>query len=274
MPKVVKSCQKLPKDAKSCQKLPKVVKNCQKLSKVVKSRQKLSKVAKSCPKFPKAAKSRQKLPKVVNSCQKLPKVVKNCQKLPKVAKSWQMLPKLPKVAKCCQKLHSALYRCPLVNAAGSLFHMHLHRKYNLLLHACRAKAVLKILSGSGNPAVQANYFECCRLTVHKMSPCTQVKLSVQMWIKRSRVFILYAPPQKIQPFSACLPGESRAFAVQCGGNPEELKRMSFPLSRKISPISWKICPNSWMSRSIWTEVNQHPALIKSKHEFPVQVPVN
>ena len=126
---------------------------------------------------------------------------------------------LPKVAKCCQKLHSALHRCPLVNAAGSLFHMHLHRKYNLLLHACRAKAVLKILSGSGNPAVQANYIECCRLTVHKMSPCTQVKLSVQMWIKRSRVFILYAPPQKIQPFSACLPGESRAFAVQCSGNP-------------------------------------------------------
>ena len=43
-------------------------------------------------------------------------------------------------------------RCPLVlrssclsklglNAAGSLFSMHLHRKYNLFLHACRAKAV-------------------------------------------------------------------------------------------------------------------------------------
>ena len=192
--------------------------------------------------FPNVAKSCQKLPKVAESCQMLPNVAKRCQKLPNVAKSCQML---PKVAKCCQKLHSALYRCPLVNAAGSLFHMHLHRKYNLLLYACRAKAVLKILSGSGNPAVQANYFECCRLTVHKMSPCTQVKLSVQMWIKRSRVFILYAPPQKIQPFSACLPGESRAFAVKCGGNPEELKRMSFPLSRKISPISWKICPNSW-----------------------------
>ena len=44
-------------------------------------------------------------------------------------------------------------------------------------------------------------------------------MSVQIRIKRSRVFILYAPPQKIQPFSACLPGESRAFAVQCSGNP-------------------------------------------------------
>ena len=87
-------------------------------------------------------------------------------------------------------------RCPLVlrssclsklglNAAGSLFSMHLHRKYNLFLHACRAKAV--------HLQCSAVVIQQCKLTILK-GKC--IKTPQENSPK-------YSTPQLTQPFSDC-----------------------------------------------------------------------
>ena len=79
-------------------------------------------------------------------------------------------------------------RCPLVlrssclsklglNAAGSLFSMHLHRKYNLFLHACRAKAV--------HLQCSAVVIQQCKLTLLKG------KRSLQFGVKRRKPSTLF-----------------------------------------------------------------------------------
>ena len=70
--------------------------------------------------------------------------------------------------------------------AGSLFSMHLHRKYNLFLHACRAKAV--------HLQCSAVVIQQCKLTLFK-GKCIMTPQENSP---------KYSPPQLTQPFSAGL----------------------------------------------------------------------